>query len=61
MEYESKIDSYEKEYRDNHIKRLNKGQCNAYSSAFFLEVLSNFERIGDHATNIAESVIESNS
>lgn len=61
MEYESKIDSYEKEYRDNHIKRLNRGQCNAYSSAFFLEVLSNFERIGDHATNIAESVIESNS
>lgn len=58
MEYESKIDYYERLYRDNHIKRLNNGECNAYSSTFFLDILSNLERIGDHATNIAESVIE---
>ena len=53
---EQKIDSSQREYRENHIKRLNQGKCNAYSGAIFMDLLSNFERIGDHATNIAESV-----
>ena len=34
------------------------GKCNAYAGAIFLDLISNFERIGDHSTNIAESVIE---
>ena len=55
-ELEQKIDSVQKEYRENHIKRLNQGKCNAYSGAIFMDLLSNFERIGDHANNIAESV-----
>ncbi|MGL5245904.1 MAG: Na/Pi cotransporter family protein [Sarcina sp.] len=55
---EQKIDSSQKEFRDNHIKRLNKGLCNAYEGAIFMDLLSNLERIGDHSTNIAESVME---
>lgn len=57
---EQKIDSSQKEFRDNHIKRLSKGSCNAYEGAIFMDLLSNFERIGDHSTNIAESVMENN-
>lgn len=57
-EIESRIDSSHKSYRDKHIKRLYDGKCNAYAGAIFLDLLSNFERIGDHSTNIAESVIE---
>ena len=36
------------------------GTCNAYAGAIFLDLLSNFERIGDHSTNIAEIVVENN-
>jgi len=49
-----------KKYRDLHIKRLHEGTCSAYAGAIFLDLLSNLERIGDHSTNIAESVIENN-
>ena len=55
---EERIDSSQKEYSEKHIKRLYNGKCNAYAGAIFLDLISNFERIGDHAKNIAESVIE---
>ena len=55
---ESKIDLLEKRFRENNIKRLAKESCNARAGSIFLDLLSNFERIGDHATNIADSVIE---
>lgn len=55
---EIRIDSQQKEYRNNHIARLNQGKCSAYEGAIFMDLLSNFERIGDHATNIADSVIQ---
>ena len=60
MEIEAEIDKQHKKYRDLHIKRLYEGSCNAYAGAIFLDILSNLERIGDHSTNIAESVIENN-
>ena len=57
MAIEDRIDSLEKELRASHIRRLNSGGCSATVGAVFLDVISNFERIGDHATNIAEIVI----
>lgn len=57
---EHRIDSQQKEYRNNHIARLNDGKCSAYEGAIFMDLLSNLERIGDHATNIADSVIQNN-
>ena len=55
---ENKIDTYQRNYRDKHIQRLYDGKCNAYEGAIFLDLITDFERIGDHSTNIAESVIE---
>lgn len=55
---EDLIDSYQKSYRERHIQRLYEGKCNAYEGAIFLDLITDFERIGDHSTNIAESVIE---
>ncbi|GAA0086609.1 Na/Pi cotransporter family protein [Clostridium sp. CTA-7] len=55
---EAEVDRLQKKYRELHIKRLYDGTCNAYAGAIFLDLLSNLERIGDHSTNIAESVIE---
>lgn len=57
MEIESRIDSLENELRASHIRRLNSSGCGATVGAMYLDIISNFERIGDHATNIAEVVI----
>ncbi|MBU3128538.1 Na/Pi cotransporter family protein [Clostridium tagluense] len=57
MVIENRIDSLEKELRLSHIRRLNNGICGATVGTMFLDMISNFERIGDHATNIAEVVI----
>lgn len=57
-EIEARIDASQKKFRERHIKRLYEDKCSAYAGAIFLDLLSNFERIGDHSTNIAESVIE---
>jgi len=58
MVIENRIDSLEKELRLSHIRRLNNGICGATVGTMFLDMISNFERIGDHATNIAEVVIK---
>ncbi len=54
---EARIDVLEKELRENHIKRLNDGTCSAHAGAVFLDLINNLERIGDHAMNIAEAVL----
>ncbi len=55
---EDEIDEIEKELRDNHINRLNKGICYPESGVVFLDLISNLERIGDHANNISLMVID---
>jgi phosphate:Na+ symporter len=55
---ENKIDSMEKELRKKHIKRLNKGKCHPSSGVIFIDILSNLERIGDHAHNISYLVLD---
>ncbi|MBW9145131.1 Na/Pi cotransporter family protein [Clostridium sp. CM027] len=57
MAIESRIDSLENELRSSHIRRLNSSGCGATVGTMYLDIISNFERIGDHATNIAEVVI----
>lgn len=50
---EEEIDSLEKKLRESNIRRLNEKACSADSSVIFLDIVSNLERIGDHANNIA--------
>lgn len=59
-EVEDKIDEVQELLRDNDIKRLNSATCEARVSAIYLDILSNFERIGDHSLNIAEAVLDIN-
>ncbi len=51
---EEKIDTLEKDLKRSHIRRLNNGTCDAFVGTIFLDLISNLERVGDHAVNIAE-------
>ena len=42
--------------REKHIRRLSKGKCDPESGVIFLDIISNLERISDHAVNIADYV-----
>ncbi len=53
IEREGEIDYMEKQLRQEHIKRLKDKLCKPVSGVTFLDVISNLERIGDHASNIA--------
>ena len=52
-EYEDLVDYIESELREKHIQRLTEHRCQPASGVVFLDVLSNLERISDHADNIA--------
>ena len=53
---EEHIDDMEKDYQQAHVDRLSQGACTARSGMIFSDILSNLERVADHATNIAFSV-----
>lgn len=55
--YEDKVDELEEKLREKHINRLSAGICSTSAGIIFLDVISNFERISDHAVNIAEYLI----
>lgn len=52
-QYEDEVDLMEEELRDKHIERLSCGQCTPSAGVVFLDIISNLERISDHAYNIA--------
>jgi len=56
-EQENIIDRMERQYRKNHILRVNEGRCTGQAGINFVDILSNLERIGDHASNIADAVL----
>ncbi|ARF15839.1 Na/Pi cotransporter family protein [Sporosarcina ureae] len=56
-EKEDLIDNMERRFRKNHIVRLNEGHCSAQAGMVFVDIVSNLERIGDHAVNIAEAIL----
>lgn len=54
---EEQLDDMERKFRKNHIIRVNEGLCDATAGIVFVDILSNLERIGDHAMNIAEEIL----
>ena len=55
---EQRIDDMTREYRGNMFDRLQKRACSDEGSVFFSEMLTDFERIGDHALNIADEYVK---
>ena len=50
---EEHIDDLTLECQDSHIFRLNRKECNAEAGMLYLNTITDFERVGDHAINIA--------
>ena len=56
-ELESLIDDMEDKLRQKHIARLNTNECSGAAGIVYTDIVSNLERIGDHAVNIADSIL----
>lgn len=54
---EKEIDIMERQLQRAHVNRLTRNECTPEAGMIFSDVISGLERIGDHATNIAYSVI----
>ncbi|HPJ35662.1 MAG TPA: Na/Pi cotransporter family protein [Spirochaetota bacterium] len=53
---ENRVDELKRELRKGHIKRLNDKRCDVDSGIIFIDMVSCYEKIGDHAYNIAETI-----
>ena len=51
---EQKTDDMSESFRNNQLQRMRAGTCNAQKGILYSEMITDFERIGDHALNIAE-------
>lgn len=56
---EEEIDELERSLQEAHVERLTRGECDAEGGMIFTDVVSNLERVADHGTNIAFSIIRS--
>lgn len=61
MELENAIDEKERELQRLHVERLTRNECTPEAGMLFSDVVSGLERVSDHATNIAFSILHSNS
>ena len=55
---EEVIDGMKEKMRSNHIKRLQKGKCSLDTGFVWADLLTNFERISDHCSNIVGAVLD---
>ncbi|WP_018923756.1 Na/Pi cotransporter family protein [Salsuginibacillus kocurii] len=55
---EEEIDRLERKLRKKHILRINESRCSGSAGIIFVDIVSNLERVGDHAVNIAEAVLQ---
>ena len=53
---EQRIDDMTSDYRRNHLERMRDGECSDEACILYSELLTDFERIGDHILNIAQEM-----
>ena len=55
---EDKIDMEERRLQQKHVERLTQNECTPEAGMIFSDIISGLERVADHATNIAFSILE---
>ena len=58
VDLHNKLYTKEKEVRKAHISRVSKQECDVKAGLYYIDVVSHFTRIGDHARNLVEKMIE---
>lgn len=58
LDLEDQVDQAERELQESHIQRLTRGECTASAGMMFSDIISGLERVSDHATNIAFSLMD---
>jgi phosphate:Na+ symporter len=54
---ENRLNKMQVNFRRSHVQRMTDGTCSAAAGLIFIDLVDNVEKIGDHLTNIAQSVI----
>ena len=57
IERHKDINKMERVLRKTHIKRLNNGECSTQAGVNFIDIISHYTRVSDHAMNLAEKVL----
>jgi len=57
LKIEDKINRMHIEMRQNYAMRLGRGEADARSGLIFFDLVMNYEKIGDHYTNVAQAVL----
>lgn len=52
---EQQMDDMTTTYRESHLERMRQGKCSEEACVLYSELLTDFERIGDHVLNIAQA------
>lgn len=58
LELEDNIDRLERHLQETHIERLTRNECTPDASMIYSDLISGLERVADHATNIAFSILD---
>jgi phosphate:Na+ symporter len=54
---EAQLNDMQVELRKNHVRRMAENECTPESGLIFIDLVDNVEKMGDHLTNIAQSVM----
>lgn len=54
---EDVVDDLKDKLESNHIERMHKQACDPRGGTLFIDMISDFERVADHALNIAETLL----
>lgn len=58
LNLEEAIDEKERELQKKHVERLTRQECTPEAGMLFSDIVSGLERVADHATNIAFSLLD---
>ena len=58
LNLEDAIDEKERELQKSHVERLTRNECTPEAGMLFSDIVSGLERVADHATNIAFSILD---
>jgi len=54
---ENNLNRMQIDFRRSHVQRMTDGVCSTEAGLIFIDLVDNVEKVGDHLTNIAQSVI----